>query len=1246
MAKQSKHPALIKEQAKDRWHSFSAELALANLEGNRENGLTTQEARRRLVAYGQNLLPQAKRTSPWRLFIGQFNNVLIYVLLGAAVGAMLTGDHVDAAVIFGVVLINAIIGFIQEGKAESALNAIRNMLSLSATVLRDGKRITIPAEEVVPGDIVFLQSGDKVPADLRLLAVKSLRIDESALTGESEPVEKSLEPVVGDAVPGDRLCMAFSGTLVVYGQAEGVVSATGTNTELGNISALLNQVDQLDTPLQRQLTQFANWLTVAILLLAAASFAFGVYVRGYSMEEMFMAMVSIAVAAIPEGLPAIVTITLAVGVQRMARRNAIVRNLPAVETLGSVSVICSDKTGTLTRNEMTVHAVATAGMDISVDGVGYAGNGTFKLDGKIANAAEYPLLLELARACVLCNDAELTRQNGDVVLHGDPTEGALLALGTKAGLSIGRVRTDFSRIDAIPFESAHRYMATLNQAAQGHGLIHLKGAPEAVLTMCSRQREEGGDMPLELDYWQSKIKAMAEKGQRVLALAIKSAPAGLKHIGFSSIGEDFVLLGLCGIIDPPRVEAIRAIAECHQAGIRVKMITGDHGVTANAIAGQLDIGKGSSPLLGVDIEKLSDRALAWAARKTDVFARSSPEHKLRLVEALQSKGGIVAMTGDGVNDAPALKRADVGVAMGKKGTEAAKESAVMVLADDNFATIVHAVEEGRTIYDNLKKAIMFILPTSFGQAGAIMIGILLDLPLPITPVQILWVNMVTAITLSLSLSFEPPEDEVMKRPPRDPKEALMSGFFVWRILFVSLLLVGGLLGLFLFEQYLGSSVATARTAAVNALVFGEIVYLFNSRFIHASSLSSRSLFGNRYVWIAIGILVLLQGAFTYAPQVQALFGTTFIGLETWERIAAFGLLLFLVVELEKGIVRGVIAWQKKSQAKRQDASVKIPEKINRSSLTRYAWLSIAAAIVTISLKTWAWWLTGSVGLLSDAMESIVNLVAAIMALAMLTLAAQPPDDQHHYGHGKAEYFSSGLEGALILIAAIGIGIAAYDRLLHPQALQSLGLGLGISTVAALINGAVAMVLLKAGRKYGSITLEADAKHLLTDVWTSGGVLLALAAVTVTGWQQLDPIIGFGVALNIIWSGFMLVSRSTDGLLDCTLPEEENARIDDILDNYRQQGIDFHDLRTRQAGSGRFMTVHVLVPGNLTVKAGHDLLDRIEHDIRLAVGDIVVNTHLEPLEDPASFIHGENGDEPHPGRESLTAATPVRKNRLA
>ncbi|MFM8332497.1 MAG: HAD-IC family P-type ATPase, partial [Candidatus Methylumidiphilus sp.] len=1032
--------------------------------------------------------------------------------------------------------------------------------------------------------------------------------DESALTGESVPAEKATAPAEADAVPGDRLCMAFSGTLVVCGQAEGVVAATGAGTELGRISALLNQVAPLDTPLQRQLAQFGHWLTLAILLLSAATFAFGVLVRHYGLEEMFMAVVGIAVAAIPEGLPAVVTITLAVGVQRMARRNAIVRNLPAVETLGSVTVICSDKTGTLTRNEMAVRSVALAGADLAHGAEAWAA------------AAAQPRWLELARAAVLCNDATT-----GPTLHGDPTETALLALGLASGLDIDATRHDFPRLDTIPFESEHRFMATLH----GGGWIYVKGAPEAVLPRCARQREVAGeDTRLNLDYWHGRVLRMAQQGKRVLALAAKPAD-GADTLDMAGLGKDFTLLGLLGLIDPPKDEAIRSVAQCHAAGIRVKMITGDHGVTASAIGRQLAIGEeGAEAMLGAEIETLSPQTLAVAARDTDVFARASPEHKLRLVEALQAKGQVVAMTGDGVNDAPALKRADIGVAMGKKGTEAAKEAAVMVLADDNFATIVHAVEEGRTIHDNLKKAIVYILPTSFGQAGAIMIGIMLGLELPVTPLQILWVNMVTAISLSLSLSFEPSEAGVMRRPPRNPKAALLDAFFLWRIGFVALLLVAGLLGLFLYERHWGASLAAARTAAVNALTIGEIAYLFNSRFIHAPALSWRGITGNRYALLAVAGLALLQAGFTYLPPLQALFATEALGVEAWQRIAAFGLALFLIVEAEKALVR---LWRRHRPAPPPLAVA--PNNAKRTALTRYAWLSIAAALLTIGLKAWAWWLTGSVGLLSDAMESVVNLVAAVMALAMLTLAARPPDADHHFGHGKAEYFSSGLEGALILVAAAGIIWAAWERLLYPAPLESLGFGLGVSVFASAINLGVAIVLLRVGRRHASITLEADARHLMTDVWTSIGVVLGLALVTVTGWQILDPLVAIAVALNIVWSGVGLMRRSADGLLDATLPEEENRRINDILDRHRRQGYEFHELRTRQAGAGRFMTVHVLVPGSMSVQAGHDLVERIEAEIRAAVGEIVVVTHLEPLEDQASFTHGGAAA----GRDSLKSA---------
>jgi magnesium-transporting ATPase (P-type) len=883
------------------WHHLPGGEVLEILGSDTRIGLTEAEAANRLRRFGPNQLPRSRRRSAWLRFLLQFHNVLIYVLLASASVTALLGDWVDTAVIGGVVLINALIGFIQEGKAEAALEAIRHLLSLSAVVLREGRRQTIAAEQLVPGDIVLLQSGDKVPADLRLLKAKNLRIQEALLTGESEPVEKAVEPVAADAVLGDRFCMAYSGTLVTYGQGLGVVIGTGRDTEIGHIGALLSRVEAVTTPLLLKMQKFGHWLTAAILLIAAATFGFGLLVRGYPLKDMFMAAVGLAVAAIPEGLPAIVTITLAIGVQRMAGRNAIIRHLPAVETLGSVTVICSDKTGTLTQNEMTVQTVVTAERLFAVSGAGYAPRGGFSLDGREVSVADHTDLAEIARGALLCNDASLRESEDGWRLEGDPTEGALITLGLKAGLDPAFEREAFPRIDAIPFESEHRFMATLHFDHAGHGFIYLKGAPEAVLERCWRQRGAGEDQPLDRAYWDERVRQLAASGQRLLAVAIKPWDKAFNRLQFDDAEGGFTLLGLLGLIDPPREEAIRAVAQCQNAGIRIKMITGDHAVTASAIGAQLNIG--GKVLTGGEIETLSEEELARRVTEVDVFARTSPEHKLRLVQALQANGEVVAMTGDGANDAPALKRADVGVAMGMKGTEAAKEAADMVLADDNFASIAHAVEEGRTVYDNLKKAILFILPTNAGEAGAIIVAILLDVTLPITPVQIMWVNMITAVTLALPLAFEAPEGDVMNRPPRPPGEPLLTPFALWRIAFVAVVLVVGVLWLFFWEIDRGASLEAARTSAVNTLVMGEIVYLFNSRYLYAASLSWQGLFGNRYALPAVAVLLAAQGLYSYASFMQQAFGTAAIGLLAWGRIGLFGVLLFALVELEKYVLR-------------------------------------------------------------------------------------------------------------------------------------------------------------------------------------------------------------------------------------------------------------------------------------------------------------------------------------------------------
>ena len=885
------------------WHSLAAEEALA-AQQTTVHGLSTEEAARRLAEHGPNLLTPPTKRGPLMRFLLQFHNVLIYVLLAAAGITALLAHWVDTSVIVGVVVINAIIGFIQEGKAEQAMEAIRRMLSPEATVLRGGKREVVAAETLVPGDIVLLQSGDKVPADLRLLHTKSLRIDEAALTGESTAVEKNHTAVDAHAVLGDRYCMAYSSTLVVYGQGTGVVVATADTTEIGRISAMLEEVQTLTTPLLRQMETFGRWLTIAIMALAALTFLFGWLVHHFDLGDMFLAAVSMAVAAIPEGLPAVLTITLALGVQRMAKRSAIVRRLPAVEALGSVTTICTDKTGTLTKNEMTVQRVITAVQVFEVNGSGYAPHGGFAIGDTEADISEHAHVLELLRAGLLCNDAALNKSEGQWHIAGDPTEGALIPLALKAGMDAEFEHGELPRTDHIPFESEHRFMATLHHDHAGHAFIFVKGAVEQVLAMCNQQRGLGEDQPLDLPYWHAQMAETGALGQRVLALAMKAVDHGQRELNFADMEGGFTLLGMVGISDPPRDEAIAAVRDCRAAGIRVKMITGDHADTALAIATQLGIGNGRA-LTGSEIDALDDEALRQAVREVDVFARASPEHKLRLVTALQANGEIVAMTGDGVNDAPALKRADIGVAMGMKGTEVAKEAAEMVLADDNFATIAHAVQEGRTVYDNIKKAIVFIMPTNGGEAGIVLIAILFGMTLPLTPVQILWVNMVTAVTLALSLSFEHAEPDVMRRKPRAANEPILSRFMIWRIGFVSALLTLGTISLFLLALARGDSLETARTVAVNAIVMGEIAYLFNCRYLLLPVRGWQDFTGNRYVLLSIAVLVVIQLAFTYVPFMQKLFGVVALDATAWVWITGFGALLFVAVEVEKVVISRV-----------------------------------------------------------------------------------------------------------------------------------------------------------------------------------------------------------------------------------------------------------------------------------------------------------------------------------------------------
>lgn len=893
-------PAADELDAQPVWHLLSSAESLHAQSVDPRIGLSDDEAIRRLEQFGKNSLPESKRRSPWLRFVLQFHNPLIYVLLAAGLVTLALNDFIDAGVIGGVVLINALIGFVQEGKAEKALDAVRSMLASRAVVLRSGERREIDATLLVPGDVVLLESGVRVPADLRLVRIKNLRVNEAALTGESLPVEKSLEPVDRQAPMGDRTCMAYSGTVVSVGQAHGVVVATGPLSEIGRIGAMVSDVPTLVTPLTRRLDQFARQITVAILVAGLIAFLIGYYVHGMALLDIFLAVVGLTVAAIPEGLPAIVTIVLAIGTRTMARKNAIVRRLPAVETLGSVTVICSDKTGTLTKNEMTAVRVMLPSCTLAASGTGYAPEGGFLCDGAGIIATQEAALQQLAQCALLCNDAQLRNETKTGWhLVGDPTEGALLTLALKAGLDPVTTVSAAPRLDEVPFESEHRFMVTLHHDHEGHVFALLKGAPERVLALCT---QDGGNSTLDQAAWQTRMEEAARDGQRVLALARCDMPAGTTALTMSDITPRFTLLGLLGLIDPPREEAIAAVAECQRAGMRVKMITGDHAVTAASIGRQLGL-RAETAVTGEMVQSLSDQALRQVARDTDVFARASPEHKLRLVAALQAQGELVAMTGDGVNDAPALKSANIGIAMGQNGTDAAREAADLVLTDDNFATLARAVREGRVVFDNIKKSLLFILPTSCGEAGVILLAVFAGIPMPVTAGQILWVNMITAVTLSLALAFEPAEPGVMSRPPRKPTEPLITRVLGARVAYVSALMVLVTFAVFEWELAQGSSLEVARTAAVNMLVLGELVYLFNVRHFTASAFSWKILTDNPIALWMGALLIGFQLLMTYAPPMQTLFQTAALSVGSWLVILGLGLLKFLAVELEKAIWR-------------------------------------------------------------------------------------------------------------------------------------------------------------------------------------------------------------------------------------------------------------------------------------------------------------------------------------------------------
>ncbi len=887
------------------WHAQSGEEVCAALATSLD-GLAHDEAARRLDRFGPNELPPAARTHPVLRFLAQFNNALIYFLLSAAVAAIALGHVIDGAVIVVVVLVNAIVGFIQEGKAERALDAIRDMIAPHAVVLREGERHTLDTRQIVPGDIVVVEAGDKVPADLRLLRARGLSADEAILTGESVPAEKTEGPVAPDAALGDRAPILHSGTLITTGQGIGVAVATGPRTEIGRISDMIGAVQSLTTPLLRQINAFGTRFTWFAIATAALLFAFATLFRGYDALDALMVVVALAVGVVPEGLPAVITITLAIGVRRMAARNAVVRRLPAVETLGATSVICSDKTGTLTRNEMTVRHLVTAASLTAVSGTGYAPEGRFS-DADGAEPLPDPQRDTLIRAGLLCNDALLVEREGQWAVLGDPMEGALVATAAKAGLHPETERAAWNRLDEIPFDAQHRFMATLHDdpqaGPQGGRRIFVKGAPERVLAMCGAQAAGDAALPLDAGYWQECIDACAEGGERVLGFATLATGPEVERLDFAMVESGLTFLGLAGFIDPPRDEAIAAVAECRSAGIAIKMITGDHKGTAAAIARQLAIADDPKVLEGAALDGMPDERLRRVVEEVSVFARATPEHKLRIVNALQANGHIVAMTGDGVNDAPAVKQADVGVAMGRKGTEAAKEAAQMVLLDDNFASIVAAVHEGRTVYDNIRKVIGWTLPTNGGEVLCVILAIFLGVTLPMTPVQILWINMILTVTLGLVLAFEPSEPDVMGRPPRPRDAPILSRFLVWRIGFVSVLFMLGAFGIFAFALNRGYDVEGARTMVVNTLVVMEIFYLFNVRYLHRSSFSLIGAMGTPAVLGAVAVVVGAQVLFTYAPFMHELFDSAPVAFVDGLVIVLVGVTLMAILEIEKTLTR-------------------------------------------------------------------------------------------------------------------------------------------------------------------------------------------------------------------------------------------------------------------------------------------------------------------------------------------------------
>lgn len=909
-------------------HASSGSDVIAAL-GSTPQGLDTSAVRERRIKYGPNSLPEAKPKPLIFRYFKHFDDVLIYILLVAALLKAIIGDWVEFWVIMVAAVTIATVGFAQDGQAQRALAGLKSMLALDAQVRRDNKWVVIDAKELVPGDRVRVRSGDRVPADLRILSATNLQVDEAALTGESLPADKDTRAVRADAGVGDRSSMLFSSTIVTTGTAEGIVTAIGSQTEIGRITALVSEVEAMDTPLSKQIAHLGKQISIMIGVLAAAMLITGRLVHDLPFDDLLAAAIGFAVAAVPEGLPALVTITLALGVQQMAKRRAIARKMTAVEALGSVTTICSDKTGTLTQNEMTARQVYTAERKFNISGVGYEPVGEITLIGtKPGSAAEAAnpeangdsdeagavVVLEkkadlrlLARAAALCNNAQVEQTEQGWRVVGQPTEGALDVLAVKSGVQLEGAR----RLAEVPFESAHKFSATVDQLPDGAQVMHVVGAPDRLLARATGQSDSAGAVTdLDETVWDKRIAELSAQGLRVLGVAWRPDARGLAENFQLEHVQELVFLGVVGIVDPPRPEAQQAIAQVRSAGIRVKMITGDHVGTAVSIARELGISDGDDApraLTGAELDRMTQDDLRVVAPDVDVYARTSPEHKLRIVRALQSNGHIVAMTGDGVNDAPSITRADIGVAMGIKGTEATKEAADIVLADDNFATIAGAVEEGRRIYDNIRKSVVFLLPTNGAQSLVIFVAILLGLALPLSPVQILWINLITAVTLSLPLALEPSEPGIMSRRPRDPNERVLSKNSLILVVIASLVIGGLTIFAYLITREASGDYAVAQTTAVTMLALGQLAYLFNCRIITGSSFTRRAFTGNRMVWVAAGALLVLQGLFIYAPFMNNLFRSAPIPLQSWLLVGGLAVAVFVIMEVAKGLQRRRLA---------------------------------------------------------------------------------------------------------------------------------------------------------------------------------------------------------------------------------------------------------------------------------------------------------------------------------------------------